>query len=292
MKVRISADGSIMLDYHTYEFDWLSIIPLNAIIDGKEYIDKSDIVQKDLFPYIYKGINLKTSAASYGRIVEYFKDIFALGYDKIIHFSMSSKLSSMYSTISNISHELFQDRIIVIDTFGFSSVMLSMAYYTHLQLEKGIELIEFEEDLDEIKQKSKLFFIPGGLDALQKGGRIDSSEINLNQNLNILPVINLEDGGLVRSGITRTPLNTYKTIINKYLDLYPISEYDYSVISFVDKKDLLNNIVNHMNDKIGINNYIQGIMSINLSVHCGLGTIGVMVTPKLKDFSLINLYRK
>ena len=126
---------------------------------------------------------------------------------------MSSKLSSMYSTISNISHELFQDRIIVIDTFGFSSVMLSMAYYTHLQLEKGIELIEFEEDLDEIKQKSKLFFIPGGLDALQKGGRIDSSEINLNQNLNILPIINLEDGGLVRSGITRTPLNTYKTII-------------------------------------------------------------------------------
>ena len=82
MKVRISADGSVMLDYHTYEFDWLSIIPLNAIIDGKEYIDQSDIVQKDLFPYIYKGINLKTSAASYGRIVEYFKDIFALGYDK------------------------------------------------------------------------------------------------------------------------------------------------------------------------------------------------------------------
>ena len=60
--------------------------------------------------FSYKTI--KTSTPPIGVVVNYFEELFAKGYDIILHFTISSKFSSMYSLFNTISSTYFENKII------------------------------------------------------------------------------------------------------------------------------------------------------------------------------------
>ena len=76
-----------------------------------------------------------------------FEKIFNEGYEKVIHFTISSKLSSMNQLFNNVSRDYFDNKIIVIDSYAVSSVMLSHVLFTVDELAKGTEIEQIIEKI-------------------------------------------------------------------------------------------------------------------------------------------------
>ena len=97
MKILVSADTSCVINYGVLKKNSVSVFPLNVIIDEEEFLDGVTIDQNTLKADMRANKKIKTSTPPLGLVIEYFEDLFALGYDHIIHFTISSKLSSMYN---------------------------------------------------------------------------------------------------------------------------------------------------------------------------------------------------
>jgi hypothetical protein len=81
----------------------LNVIPLNTIADGVEYHDTVDIDAEKLCELMRKGAKISTSTPTIGEIEEYFDRLFEESKaDVIIHFTISSKLSSMFSLFTTV----------------------------------------------------------------------------------------------------------------------------------------------------------------------------------------------
>ena len=117
MNILISTDTSCLINNELLTNYDISIFPLNVIIDNKEYLDGVTINQDFLLSEMRANKNIKTSTPPLGTVIEYFERLFEKGYDKIIHFTISSKLSSMFNLFSSVSANYFDNKIIVLQNF-------------------------------------------------------------------------------------------------------------------------------------------------------------------------------
>ena len=172
MKILVSTDTSCLTSKNTFEKYDISIFPLNVIIDGTEFLDGITITQDELKDAMRGNKIVKTSTPPLGTVIEYFENLFEKGYDKIIHFTISSKLSSMYQLFTNVAETHFKDRLIVIDSNALTTIMLSDVLYTYLAINDGISVEEVIKEIENRKNKNYVRFIPENLTALKNGGRI------------------------------------------------------------------------------------------------------------------------
>lgn len=94
MKIAISAESTIDLPKEILaEFD-IKTVPFTLVMDDTQALD-GEVNAEDLFKFVEKTGKLpKTSAVNEFQFEEHFKKLFDEGYEAIIHFSLSSKISS------------------------------------------------------------------------------------------------------------------------------------------------------------------------------------------------------
>ena len=126
MNILISTDTSCLINNELLTNYDISIFPLNVIIDNKEYLDGVTIKQDFLLSEMRANKNIKTSTPPLGTVIEYFEKLFEKGYDKIIHFTISSKLSSMFNLFSSVSANYFDNKIIVPKTHKLFQPLLTI----------------------------------------------------------------------------------------------------------------------------------------------------------------------
>lgn len=292
MKIALSTDTSCTISKELAKELNIFVFPLNVIVDGEEFLDGVTIDQTQLCSDMRGNKNIKTSTPPPSSVIEYFNEIFAQGYDYVVHFTISSKLSSMNQLFNNISNSEFEGKIIVIDGYSVASHMLSHVLYTHDELSKGRDINEIQKLIDERNNSGCICcFIPESLTALKNGGRISPAIAAIGNMIGLKPVIALADGELVKDGMTR---NSKKAFADKLTSLYQdhdIDKYDYSVCSFDGNEQLVNFVCKHIENNFeGYKIKVQPI-AINVCAHCGPGTVGIIVTPKINDKS-INDYLK
>ena len=286
MKVLISTDTSCLIDYDSLNKYEISVFPLNVIIDGKEYLDGVTIKQDFLRDEMRAEKTIKTSTPPLGQVIEYFEGLFAKGYDRIIHFTISSKLSSMYSLFKTVSTNYFEDKITVIDSYSLTSLMLSHVMYAYEEIQKGTEIEKIVEEIENRKKDNCIFFIPENLTALKNGGRISPTIAAIGNTLGLKPVIALTDGELVKESMTRHVKKTFREKLDVIKVEYPLEKYDYTLIEFDADEKILQLVETHLVLTLEGENYIKGLIPINVCAHCGPGTIGFIVTPKINGKSL------
>ena len=286
MKIKVSADTSCLVTQDVLVKNNISVFPLNVIIDGKEYLDGVTINQDQLKKEMDDNKTVKTSTPPLGEVINYFEKLFDEGYDKIIHFTISSKLSSMFDLFSNVSQNYFDNKIIVIDSYAVSAVMLSHVLFTVDELAKGTEIEQIIEKIEERKSDYCLSFVPKDLTTLRNGGRISFATVVIGNTIGLKPIIILKDGELVKEKTTR---NMQKAIIEKIEMVqaeYPSDKYDYTIVSFDANETVVEKFVNYIESLSENNDVIKGIIPINVCAHCGPGTIGFIATPKVNGKSI------
>lgn len=285
MKIRISADTSCLINSEVLKKNGISEFPLNVIVNDVEYLDGVTINQEQLLDYMNNNAVIKTSTPPPGVIIEYFENLFK-EYDQVIHFTISSKLSSMFSLFTNIAKEYFDGKLIVIDSYSGSSLMLSHALYAKEEIEKGTDIETICKNIELRKKDNFVWLIPKNLTTLKKGGRISPAIAAVGNVLGLKPVLSFVDGALVKDGMTKSMKKAfYEKIDQNYLNC-PTNLYDYTIISFDGDANVINMLSDYISDKSKGYRPIIGVIPINICAHCGPGTIGVLVTPKINGKSL------
>ena len=291
MKVLISTDTSCLVKKGCLDNYDISVYPLNVIINGEEFLDSVTINQEELKDAMRSGKEIKTSTPPLGEIIEYFEKLFAKGYDHIIHFTISSKLSSMNSLFETVANDNFKGKLTVIDSYGISTRMINYVFYAYEQVAKGTSPDDIKAYIDSIKNDGEIVFVPENLTALKNGGRISPTIALVGNLIGIKPVLCFDEGALAKKEMIRNVKKFFVEKIQEFSKTYTIDKYDYTVMNFDGDERVLEYITNHAKEIFPNYNIVEGFLPINVCAHCGPGTLGVIITPKITD-KPINEYLK
>ena len=128
-------------------------------------------------------------------------------------------------------------------------------------------------------------FIPENLTALKNGGRLSPAVALIGNSIGIKPVIVLKDGALEKTEIIRNPKRTLVDKLTLAIKEYPTEKYDFTLVAFGANESLYNYFAENAN-KILNGQYIEGLVPINVCAHCGPGTVGYIISPKINGKSI------
>ena len=169
MKICISAESTIDLSKELLAQYEIDIIPFGVLLGEEAYLD-GDITPQDIFDYVDKNKILpRTSAINEFQYKEYFEDKLANGYDAIIHFSLSSEISSSCAHAERAARKL--DNVYIIDSRSLSTGIALQAIYARKLANKGLAPQEIVEKVKARIPYVQASFVIQTLEYLHKGGR-------------------------------------------------------------------------------------------------------------------------
>lgn len=133
---------------------------------------------------------LKTSQPS----INDFLDVFEKCKEKIIVFTVSSKLSGTYNVALNAS-KIINKNIYVIDTLNVS-IGAGLLVKIAIKLSKKYNVEDLVKKIDNIKKKIKAFAFVKNIEYLLRSGRINILKYSFLKLINKKPIITIKDGSL------------------------------------------------------------------------------------------------
>ena len=286
MKILISTDTSCIINYDFLKKYELSVFPLNVIINGEEFLDGVTINQEELKIAMRSGKKIQTSTPPLGEVEEYFEKLLQKGYDHIIHFTISSKLSSMNELFNNVASKNYPGKVTVIDSLSVSTPMLSLVLTAYEMAKAGNSVEEIVSAVEKKKNNWAVVFIPENLTALKNGGRISPTIAAIGNTIGIKPVIYLVDGKLEKAEMTRKVKLAFMQHADKFTEKYSPKDYDYSFVSFDAVESTYNYLYDYIQQKVGEDKVVKGLIPINVCAHCGPGTVAILTSRKINGKSL------
>ena len=171
MKICISAESTIDLPREVLDEFGIKTVPFTITLGDKNGLD-GVTTPEEIFEYVDRtGVLPKTSAVNAAQYLEYFTELLK-EYDEIIHFSLSSDLSSAYQNAVSVASEL--KNIHVIDSRSLSTGIALQAIYASKLVEEGLNTDQVIEKVTERIQNDQASFVLATVDYLHKGGRCSS----------------------------------------------------------------------------------------------------------------------
>ena len=168
MRIAISAESTIDLPLDLLNQYDIHTLPFTVLMGDIKALD-GNISPEDIFKYVNKNKILpKTSAVNVSEFEEHFNKLLK-DYDYIIHFSLSSKISSAYSNALIAAGE--NPNIKIIDSESLSTGIALEAIYASKLVSAGLEFNDIVNHALARISHVQASFILERLDYLYKGGR-------------------------------------------------------------------------------------------------------------------------
>lgn len=279
MKIILSAESTVDLSKPLQkEFD-VHIIPFTVVI-GEEEKKDGEVKGEDLFAYTEKtGKLAHTSAINVGQYLDYFTDLLK-DADAIIHFSLSSKITSATGNAITAAKEVEEKtgkRVIVIDSLSLSTGIAIQVLYCRKLIDKGLPIDEIVSKVLERRPYAQASFALERVDYLYKGGRCSAAAKFFAGALGIKPQILVKDGAMV-SG--KKFMGKAARWVPAYIDatLKQFDNWD-PEICFITYTAIPEEVLQAAEKKlyeIGFKRVERTIAGATISCHCGPGTLGVL----------------
>lgn len=279
MKIILSAESTVDLSKPLQkEFD-VHIIPFTVVI-GEEEKKDGDVEGEDLFAYTEKtGKLAHTSAINVGQYLDYFTDLLK-DADAIIHFSLSSKITSATGNAITAAKEVEEKtgkRVIVIDSLSLSTGIAIQVVYCRKLIDKGLPIDEIVSKVLERRPYAQASFALERVDYLYKGGRCSAAAKFFAGALGIKPQILVKDGAMV-SG--KKFMGKSARWVPAYIDatLKQFDNWD-PEICFLTYTAIPEEVLQAAEKKlyeIGFKRVERTIAGATISCHCGPGTLGLL----------------
>ena len=194
MKVKITADSVCDLSPEQRERYGLDILPLYVMLDGKEHRDGVDIIPEDIYAHVAAGGDLgSTAALSVADYLEFFSKELE-HCDALIHFHISSSMSSCYQNACIAAEEV--ENVYPIDSANLSTGIGHLIIDACEMAEQGMAAEEIVAEINARRGKVEASFVVDSVDYLHKGGRC-SAVAALGANLlGLKPCIEVVDGAM------------------------------------------------------------------------------------------------
>ena len=191
MKICISAESTIDLPREILDEFEIKTVPFTITLGDKNGLD-GVTTPEEIFDYVDRtGVLPKTSAVNVGQFEEYFKSLLK-DYDEVIHFSLSSELSSAYQNACLVAKEL--GHVHVVDSRSLSTGIALLAIYASKLVKQNVSAEEIVKKVSERIPHDQASFVLATVDYLHKGGRCSTLTRKLATFLRFRPQIIVKDG--------------------------------------------------------------------------------------------------
>ena len=278
MKIAITAESTIDLPKDLLDKYDIKIIPFQVMLGETEYID-GEITSADIFDYVQKNKVLpKTSAINEEQYKAFFEES-KQGYDALVHFCLSSKISSACSHAQAAAEKL--NNVYVVDSLSLSTGIALEAIKACKLAEEGVEAKDIYEILTKLTPKVQASFVVERLDYLHKGGRCSAIALFGANLLKLRPQIILKDGFM-------KPARKYRGKMEKVIGEYcadVLKEHanpDLSV-GFVTYTSATPEMAQAAKDALkarGFETIYETHAGATITSHCGEHTLGILFMDK------------
>ena len=275
MKIAISAESTIDVTKEVLsEYD-IHVVPFSVLLGEKMGID-GEITPEEIFEYVDKNKTLpKTSAVNEFQYEEHFNKLFSEGYDAIIHFSLSSTLSSAFSNAKAVSEKM--KNVFVIDTRTLSTGIALLAVYARKLANENVEPAEIAKKCSDRIGSVQASFVLNTVDYLHHGGRCSAMKkfgVNL---LKLKPQIIVKDGKMES---VRTYRGKNEIVIKNYCEdtFKDFNNPDLSV-AFLTHSSASSEMIEAAKtslEKRGFKNIYITTAGATITSHCGPKCLGIL----------------
>lgn len=276
MSYKITCESSADLTKEMYEKNNIAVLPFNITLGDKIVPDDENLTNQNLFDFFKETKTLpKTSALNSYDYEEFFKKENTED-EGIIHFCISSKVSSTYNNAVLASKEF--KNVYVIDSLSLSSgIGLQVLYACQLR-DKGVPITEAVELINNRRSAVQISFMVDTLTYLHKGGRCSALALLGANVLGIRPSIKLENG---KMNVGKKYVGKMHKILDKYvldtLEEFNTPDNDLCFITYSSATDEMKDLVKAtLKDKASFKKIKETIAGATVATHCGPNTLGII----------------
>lgn len=279
-KIIISSDSTCDLSAELKERYDIKIIPLGVTLGDKVYRDGIDINPDDIYDHYNKTGELpKTTAANVGECIDCFTDLTKDG-DAVIHFTISSSMSSTYSNACLAAAEF--ENVYVIDSKNLSTGGGLLVVAAAEMAKSGMEASAIAEEINKMAPCVDASFVIDNLEYLHKGGRCSAVAMLGANLLKLKPCIVVKDGAM---GVDKKYRGLFSKVVTEYVNerLTNVDDIDTSRV-FVTHAGCAPEIVDSVVEQVKATGIFKEVFltraGCTVSSHCGADTLGVLFVRK------------
>lgn len=277
MKIAISVDSACDIPQELKQNYNIFTMPYYVILGDKECVDGVDVTTEDLFAYVKQTGSLpKTAAISSDKFRSYFLDILKQ-YDEVIHFSLSSKMTSSCLNAMAGADGL---NVHVVDSKSLSSGIALLVIKCAEMVSKGeLSAVEIVEKIKSMTDRVQASFLVDTLTYLHKGGRCSAVALVGSKLLKIKPKILVKDG---KMDVAKKYMGNINNCLIKYVDDTLNGNNPEKTVAFcTHSSDMpISEQICQKLREYGFENVYDVRAGSTISSHCGPGTLGILFMNK------------
>ncbi len=280
MKIKITSDSTTDLGPELIERYNISILPLGVTLGDKTYQDGIDITPDDIYAHHAKTGELpKTSAANLSDCIDFFKKFTDEGY-AVVHFSISSEMSSTFNNSRMAAMEF--ENVYAIDTKNLSTGGGLLVVAAAEMAKNGMSASEIVDEIEKLIPCVDASFVIDNLEYLHKGGRCSAVAMLGANLLKLKPCIEVRNGSM---GVGKKYRGRFLDVLKTYTDerIGDGSDIDLDRV-FVTHAGCDEEIVNAVVEQVKSLNLFKEVFvtraGCTISSHCGADTLGVLFIRK------------
>ena len=276
----ITSDSTTDLSPELRERYNVTVMPLKITLGDKTYTDGEDITPDDIYAHHDKTGELpKTAATNVGDCIDFFKPFCDAG-KTVIHFTISSEMSSTYNNACLAAEEL--GNVYVIDTKNLSTGGGLLVISAAEMLDSGLSAEETVKKTQELVPCVDASFVIDSLEYLYKGGRCSALAMFGANLLKLKPCIQVKNG---KMDVAKKYRGKFSEVLKQYVSEkisdYSDIELDRVFITHAGcDPELVNEIVELVKSKVPFKEVFMTRAGCTVSSHCGANTLGVLFIRK------------
>ncbi len=278
----ITSDSTTDLSCELKERYHIETLPLGVTLGDKTFFDGIDITPDDIYAHHDKTGELpKTSAANVSDCIEFFKP-FAENGKTVIHFTISSEMSSTFNNCRLAAAEF--ENVFVIDTKNLSTGGGLLVIAAAEMAEQGMEAEKIVEKLEELVNCVDASFIIDNLEYLHKGGRCSALAVMGANLLKLKPCIEVKNGSM---GVGKKYRGRFIDVIKTYISerIGDGSDIDLDRVFVTHagcSPEIVEAALSEVKQAADFKEVFLTRAGCTISSHCGADTLGVLFIRKHK----------
>lgn len=280
MKIKITSDSTCDLSNELIEKNNIRIIPLAITYGAESYKDGVDITPDDIFRRVESGGGIgSTAAVNVQEYVDIFTELLK-DYDAIIHFTISSDMSSCYQNACIAAQNL--SNVYVIDSLNLSTGIGHLVLDAAELAGEGKQPEEIVRIIENKREKLDVSFVISTLEYLSKGGRCSAVAAFGANLLKIRPCIEVKNG---KMGVGKKYRGSFEKCLTQYVQdkLENKDSLDLKRIFITDSgvpEEVRLAVREQVLSIAPFEEVIHTRAGCTVSNHCGPGTLGILFYRK------------
>ena len=284
--IKIIADSTCDLSDEILKKYNISTVPLNIMINNKNYKDRVDIEPEEFYQMLPKLKKLPTtSMPSPGEFFNEYKRAQDKGFDEIICICMSSGTSGSYQSAVIAQKEYLEEnnkaKIHVVDSKCMSHGSGYLVLKSSLLNEKGATFNEIVDFNETYKTNIKHFLSVDDLNNLIKSGRLTNVSAMIGKLLRVKPIMSMRNGKGAIVAKVRGTKKVYDHYINEFKKRVDKELTDFIIVGYTSDLSYAEELKKKLIEETNItdNIYIMQ-MGVSVGTHVGLRGLSMFFIEK------------